>query len=71
MRLATTIARAHGEEQFRTVTGPEVGIAEQHNAFKALLVSRSHPDFAEVQLWESRRGRVRQQRFAPPAPETA
>lgn len=66
MRLATTIARAHGAETFQTITGPEVGVAEQHDAFKALRASHTHPDHAEVQVWESKRGCVRRQRFAPP-----
>lgn len=67
MRLATTIGRAHGAEKFQTVTGPEIGVAEQHNAFKALRATASHPTFAEVQVWESGRGCVRKQRFAAPS----
>ncbi len=66
MRLATTIARPHGAETFQTIAGPEVGIAVQHDAFKALRASSTHPEFAEVQVWESKRGCVRKQRFSPP-----
>lgn len=53
MRTAIILARKHGAKNFTMVSGPEVGVVEQRNGFKEFLRGDSHPEFAEVQLWES------------------
>lgn len=72
MRTALTLARPHGEENLGTISGPEVPLQVQRDAVKALSGSRVHPEYSEVQYWESDGGRMKLLRFqAPvPAPET-
>ena len=66
MRQAITIGRRHDAPTFKVIAGPELPIAEHHKRFKTMREFRDDPDFAEVELWESGRGRVRRHRFSKP-----
>ena len=67
MRQAITIARPHGQETFEVLTGPEVPITQHHAEIKEARANPTHPEYAEIQVWESGKGRVRRQRFDEPA----
>ena len=69
MRQAITIARRHDKPEFRVIAGPELPIQEHHKRFGVMRGFSVDPDFADVELWESGRGRVKRHRFAKPAPE--
>jgi len=61
MRTAILMARRHGQTGFELVLGPETPIVEQREAFKDFQrqYPKSHPEFGEIQLWESDRGEVK------------
>lgn len=69
MRTALTLVRPHGEDNFGTVSGPEVSVPEQVAGFKALQsAGKEHAEIAEAQLWISDCGITKRIRFAEPKP---
>lgn len=68
-RYAITTATPHGETLPQVVRGPEISIAEHKQEFRQLAASSTHPEYSEVQLWESDAGIVRKIRLRPPAAE--
>lgn len=76
MRTAITVAIPHdGPAVF--LSGPSVPIDTQKTEIKKLKGLREHPEYAEVQLWESGSGIVSRVKFdkpkaaTPPTPEPA
>jgi cell division protein FtsN len=65
MRIAITLARAHGEEAFTLIADNTVPFREQLAAFKAVNL-KTHPEFAELMIWQSDAGIVKRARFAAP-----
>ncbi len=66
------MVRRHGETNFEIVTGPEVPIREQIADSKKVAQSgdRTHPEYAEIQVWVSDVGISKSIRFKPePKPE--
>lgn len=67
MRAAITLHRLHGEENFKVVTGPEVPIAEQLDAAKAIIrAGRENAGIAEIQVWSSSEGLRKRLKFRSP-----
>lgn len=67
MRTATTIAETHKGKEI-LLSGRNVPIQEQLQAFRQLLGRKSHPEFAAVQIQESD-GHSRILKFMTPAAE--
>jgi len=65
MRTALITARKHGQKALGVISGPDVPIAEQREKFKAFARAPHHPDFEEVQLWESDTGIVKRLKRVP------
>lgn len=75
MRTAITFAKTHaGIVTF--LSDNTVPVGQQREEFKALKGSKTHPDYAEVEFWESGAGCTGRIRFSdpnakPPAQEPA
>lgn len=68
-RIAITLQRRHGEDQFQVVSGPEVPVGTQLDAIKQIarsVTGREHPEIAELQVWTSSDGCRKRFRFSPP-----
>jgi hypothetical protein len=52
MRTAVTLARRHGATKWELLSGPEVPLREQQEAFKAIRMQPVHADLAEVSFRE-------------------
>ena len=59
MRTVIILARKHGSKKFELVSGPEIPAAEALAAYKDCCRSNVHPEYAEVELWESSAARMR------------
>jgi hypothetical protein len=62
---AITLAQKHGEKHLTVLTDGSVPIEDQRKAFKILQQSRTHPEFARVELWTSS-CRTKQRKFDRP-----
>lgn len=70
MRTAITVAIPHdGPAVF--LSGPSVPIDTQKTEIKKLKGLREHPEYAEVQLWESGAGIVSRAKLDKPKPATS
>lgn len=69
MIYSTTIGIPHDSAKAKpsVITGPEVSVDEQIQAFKKLCAVRTHPEFKTVIVLGSNSGAIRQQSFRPEA----
>jgi len=69
---ALTLGRPHDSQKWETIKGPDVPLPIQIVAFRDFQGARTHPRFAEVQLWVSNEGiskkRILQPEQADPDP---
>ncbi|MHA3773659.1 hypothetical protein ACXR0O_19155 [Verrucomicrobiota bacterium sgz303538] len=66
---AITVARRHGGRTFEVVIDASVHPGEHKAAFRELAASREHPEFAEVQIWESNVGVTKSKKFREVTPD--
>jgi len=70
MRLAITLARKHDATAFELVQGTDVSIRDHASGFKEIRrQGKTHPDYAEVQVWVSDLGAVSRAKFVKPESE--
>ncbi|GEM_PF-6674031 len=67
MTSAITLARPHGSQKWETIKGPEAPLPAQIVAFREFQGLRTHPRFAEVQLWVSNEGIAKKRILQPEA----
>jgi len=70
MRYAITTGIRHGHQAPVVITGPEVPLNEQREAFLKMRGETEHPNFHKVELWTSDAGIIRKARFSKPVAKT-
>lgn len=72
MRTSIILTRKHGATKFALAADPTVSITEQTDGIRELLAGGNvHPEFAEVQIWDSTHGLQRTLKFHSPAEKKA
>lgn len=67
MRRAITLARPHGKQALQIVQDNTVPFEKQLREFKSCIAAgKSHPQFAEMQLWVSDKGIAKRAKFSDP-----
>lgn len=66
MRTGVTIGTRHGGKRQEIISGENVSLPDQVEEFKANQLSKTHPDFERIEVWDNDSGRVKSARFLKP-----
>lgn len=67
MRNAITTGTRHGTTVPEVISGPEIPLHKQREAFMKLRGVTEHADFQSMELWASDSGIIRKTRFSEPS----